>query len=121
MTEQISKSQDLPELNLSLVVKLGPNNVLIVVWMGSRVVPVSKLLLENSKNHENQGSDIPYMSTLKKIVKILLYQLFMPNKKAFLQFLSQRPLKATFAHQIFDQFFHSYPTLHLDGINYLLR
>ena len=120
MTEQISKSQDLPELNLSLVVKLGPNNVLIVVWMGSRVVPVSKLLHENSKNHENQGSDIPYMSTLKKIVKILLYQLFMPNKKASLQFLSQRPLKATFGHHIFVQFLHYYHTLHLDGINDLL-
>ena len=120
MTDQISKSQDLPELNLSLVVKLGPNNILIVVWMGSRVVPVSKLLHENSKNHENQGSDIPYMSTLKKIVKILLYQLLMPNKKAFLQFLSQRPPNATFGHPIFVQFSHPHPTLHLDGINDLL-
>ena len=84
MTDQISKSQDFPELNLSLVVKLGPNNILIVVWMGSQVVPEPKLLHENSKNHENKGPDIPYMSTLKKIVQLLLYQLFVPNKKAFL-------------------------------------
>ena len=86
MTDQISKSQDLPELNLSLVVKLGPNNILMVVWIVSRGVQVSNLLHENSKKPENQGSDMPYMSTLKKIVKILLYQLLMPNKKAFLQF-----------------------------------
>ena len=92
----------------------------MVVWMVSRGVQVSNLLPENSKKPENQGSDMPYMSTLKKIVKILLYQLFMPNKKASLQFLSQRPLKAIFGHHIFVQFLHSHHTLHLDGINDLL-
>ena len=77
--------------------------------MVSGVVRVSKTLHEDSKNHENQGSDISYTSPLNKIMKILFYQLFMPNKKAFLQLLSRRPLNATFNTPFLARFSHLTP------------
>ena len=45
------------------------------------------------------------MSPLKKMLMILLYQLFVPNIKAFLQFLRQKPLNATFRHPFFGLVF----------------
>ena len=105
MANQIFLRLDLPELNLFPVIKLGPNNILRVVWTVSEGVQVSKLLHEESKSHENQASDISYMSPLKKMLAILLYQLCVPNKKAFLQFMSRGPLNATFWHSLFRSFF----------------
>ena len=108
LANQIFLRLDLPELNLFPVIKLGPNNILRVVWTVSEGVQVSKLLHEESKSHENQASDISYMSPLKKMLAILLYQLFVPNKKAFLQFMSRGPLNATFWHSLFRSFFHTW-------------
>ena len=113
LANQIFLRLDLPELNLFPVIKLGPNNILRVVWTVSEGVQVSKLLHEESKSHENQASDISYMSPLKKMLAILLYQLFVPNKKAFLQFLCWRPLDATFGQPNFGPVFTSGTPFHL--------
>ena len=67
---------------------------------------------KDGQNHEYQGSKISYMAPLSKTLKKLLYQLFMPNKKAFLQFLPRRPLNATFGHPNFGPVFALGTSLH---------
>ena len=66
-------------------------------------------MIEIGQNHENRGSEIFYMSPLGKTLNILFYQLFMPNKKEFLQFLPRRPLNATFNTPFFARFSHLAP------------
>ena len=60
---------------------------------------------KDGQNCENQGSEITYIAPLSKMLKILLYQLFMANKKAFLQFLPMRPLNDTFGPPNFQSIF----------------
>ena len=100
---------DLPELNLFLVIVLGLNLFLelVLFTLSSFVMP--KTWCENDKNHKIWVSYISYMSPLNKMLAILFYQLFVPNKKVFLQFLPQRPLNATFGHPFFGLVFPPVP------------
>ena len=77
---------------------IGPRNIPNTILTLPLTAFKPKTRPKDGQNHENQGSDISYMAPLTKTLKILLYQLFMPNKKAFLQFLPRRPLNATFGH-----------------------
>ena len=107
--DQIFFRLDLPELNLFLVIVLGLNLFLELVLFTLSSFFMPKTWCENDKNHEIWGSYISYMSPLNKMLAILLYQLVVPNKKAFLQFLPQRPLNATFGHLFLVKFSHLSP------------
>ena len=87
---------DLPELkHLWQVEGMSINMLTCVPCEFSRVF-MSKFQPELGQNRKIEGPYICYMSSQNKMLLILLYQLFVPNKKAFLQFLCQRPLDNTF-------------------------
>ena len=87
MANQISGYLDLPELNLFLVINLGLNFTTNMVLTITSRDSVTKSWLKVDQNHKIEGPYIFYMLSLRKMVTILLYQLFVPNKKASIQFL----------------------------------
>ena len=111
---------DLPELNIFLVIVIGLNLLLELVLFTYLSFFMPKTRRENDKKRKIWGSYISYMSPLNKMIVILLYQLVVPNKKAFVQFLPQRLLNATFDHPLFCLIFSPCPTFHLTGNTDLL-
>ena len=100
---------DLNELNLFFVIVLGLNLFLELVLFTLLSFFMPKTCCENDKNHKIWVSYISYMSPLNKMLAILFYKLFVPNKKVFLQFLPQRPLNGTFGHPFFGLVFPHAP------------
>ena len=89
-------------------------NIPMLVWFVISRDSVPKTRAKLSQNHEIKEPKIFHMRPPNKMKKILLYQLFVPNKKAFLQFFPQTPLNATFGHPFFVLFSHPGHTYHID-------